>query len=44
MKNNFFIAKYVFIYKECVMTGGATIDNDINNNQHSARLKSMNIR
>jgi len=28
-----FFAIYINIYKECVMSGGATIDNDINNNK-----------
>jgi len=28
-----FIAVYIYVYKQCVMVDGATIDNDINNNK-----------
>jgi len=39
-----FIAMYVFTYKESVTAGGATIDNNVDNNQHSARIKDINIK
>jgi len=44
--SNFFIAMYIYIYKESVIAGGATIENDINNNKqqinkHSAIIKNI---
>jgi len=35
---------YVLTDKEFVMAGGATIDNIINNNQHSARIKNITYK
>jgi len=35
--HNLFIAMYIFTYKECVMAGGATIDNDFSNYQQTTQ-------